>query len=328
MSEFRWYKRIGKLLPGRLVNYFDQLLIYAGLDIHGDDWLGFVLVFSVLSMIAGVMVTYVITQDARISAGLGVVLGVGVAVLNYVWILIREDRRTTFVESVLPDMLSLVVANMRSGMTPEKAMIVSSRDEFGILSQEIRLSLKKTITGESFIEALSYVATRINSESLKQTVSLLTEGIRSGGELATLLEESSQNVRNLQLMKQEIRASIVMYIIFIFIAIGLASPLLYGISIYLTSTIGNMVASIDIPPDVLESSFIKLSGSDVSIPFLIQFSTINLIIGSIMGGLIIGMIEGGSAKKGFKYVPLLLVISLSIFYAIQIVLTQSLGTFQ
>jgi len=135
-------------------------------------------------------------------------------------------------------------------------------------------------------------------------------------------------VRNLQLMKQEIRASIVMYIIFIFIAIGLASPLLYGISIYLTSTIGNMVASIDIPPDVLESSFIKLSGSDVSIPFLIQFSTINLIIGSIMGGLIIGMIEGGSAKKGFKYVPLLLVISLSIFYAIQIVLTQSLGTFQ
>ncbi len=326
MKDFSLYKRIGMLLPSKLVNYMNNLMVYAGIETGGDELLGFIIVFSILSSLATGLIAFSITGVGLHFAIAFILVGLGVTALIYVIIILKEDRRTSFVDSVLPDMLSLVVANMRSGMTPEKAMILSARDEFGLLAQETRIALKKTITGESFIEALKYISGRINSEALKQTVSLLLEGIRSGGELATLLEESSANVRNIHLMKQEIRASIVMYLIFIFIAIGIASPLLYGISIYLTSTIGNMVSSIDIPPDVLETSFIKLTGSKVSIQFLIRFSAINLIIGSVMGALIIGMIEGGSVKKGFKYIPILMVASLTIFYLIQLVLQRSLTT--
>ena len=55
------------------------------------------------------------------------------------------------------------------------------------------------------------------------------------------------------------------------------------------------------------------------------FAVTLLSITSIFASLIIGIIRGGKEKVGYKYIPILLVCSLAIFFLVRYVLTNVFG---
>ncbi|MFQ6055173.1 MAG: type II secretion system F family protein, partial [Methanosarcinales archaeon] len=126
----------------------------------------------------------------------------------------------------LPDVLQLISANVRAGMTVDKAIWLSARPEFGILEEEVRKVGAKTMGGKPINLALKEMSKKIKSKILDRTVKLIIEGIESGGDLAKLLDETSSNIRTTQSLRKEIRSSVMMYSIFILFAAVLGAPML------------------------------------------------------------------------------------------------------
>ena len=60
-------------------------------------------------------------------------------------------------------------------------------------------------------------------------------------------------------------------------------------------------------------------GIQVSQEFLIWFSVAAIVITTTFGGLLIGLIGSGKEKAGIKYIPVLMIISLIIFYITRLV---------
>ncbi|MCW1300684.1 MAG: type II secretion system F family protein [Candidatus Parvarchaeota archaeon] len=322
---FRAYKSIALLLPGSYSERIRQLLVYCDLEIPREEWVGFSLLFSIFLSIPISILIFKIFSLTPLHL---ILLIIGFFILLQIILLgaleLTATARGAFVEEILPDALSLIASNLRSGMTTERAVLLSARSEFGPLEKEFRMAAKRILAGETIDEALRDICLHIKSKLLERTMQLLVESIKSGGEISKLLEEISMNIRDLQIMKKDIRANVMSYTIFILMAAGFGAPLLFAISTSLIETIIKLTSAITLPPPAVIAqmpTFIRIGAPPaISTEFLTWFSIFAMLIISVFSGLIIGSIEKGDERGGVKYIPLLLGISLATFFLTKIAL--------
>jgi archaellum biogenesis protein FlaJ (TadC family) len=111
-----------------------------------------------------------------------------------------------------------------------------------------------------------------------------------------------------------------MYIIFIFFAAGIGAPLLFGVSTYLVGALSTQFSTFQTGQVAGLSAF---GGGGVGGPinispsFLTLFALASLTMTSFFGGLMMGVVKGGSEKEGLKMIPVLLVVSLSVFFIVR-----------
>lgn len=316
-------------LPEEFINKFSTLLIYAGIKTTPSRFLQNLFNYSFLASIIISLITAYFTKDV-FYGGLGFVLAfASINIVAYVGLLFMAENRATFVEGILPDVLFLIAANIRSGLSPDRALIASARDEFGPFKEELERVIKKTLSGGSFEMALKSIKKNIQSSLLSRTVDMISEGIRSGGELATLLEETARDIRQMELIKKEIRTNVLMYIIFIFMASALAGPILYSVSIYLVEMMSKLGSGITIPEEYMAQAPLKITtlstAKGITSEFLIYFALACIIVTTFFGGLIIGLIETGKELSGFRYVPVLLIIAVAIFFMTRMIMYNVIG---
>ena len=166
---------------------------------------------------------------------------------------------------------------------------------------------------------------KIKSEKLEKTVQLIIFGIRSGGELAMLLSETARNLRDEEIVEAKIRAGVFMYFVFILVAASFASPVLFALSSFLAETITTQVSLITIPEGV--ATPITISESPVPLPFIMNFIIVVLVTLNVFGSLTLGAIKKGEMKEGVKYMPLLLLISLGLFFLARALIKNAFGFF-
>lgn len=232
-----------------------------------------------------------------------------------VMLILSVDRRGRFVDEILPDTLMLLSANIRAGYIPSRALILSARKEFGPLSDAIRKAGKEIMTGASLEEGLKEIPERIRSQDLARTIKLIIEGIRGGGQIVRLLEENAIDIRRRQAIRKEISANIMMYAIFIAFAGCLGAPGLYALSGYLTVTMAKLTPDMSMSDQISSKvAFIQMGGVNVSEDFLFMFSIAAILVTTIFGGLILGLINSGREKDGLKYAPILSTIALLVFF--------------
>jgi len=237
------------------------------------------------------------------------------------------ERRTRFVENILPDALQLVAANIKSGFIPSRALMLSARKEFGPLSEAIKNVGKEMMTGESLQDSMKEMTKTIKSDVLETTVNLLTKGIRAGGQLVSLFEETAIDIRRKEAIKKEVRANIMMYAIFIGFAGCVGAPILYALSGFLVGTISRLGGMANVPADVSSKMPLHMKfGTGISPDFLFIFSIIAILITTIFGGLIIGLISSGKEKDGIKYIPILVALSLAIFFITGFMINAMFGS--
>ena len=247
-------------------------------------------------------------------------------VLVYFWLLLRADAKAKFVEDILPDVLQLMASNLRAGLTTDKALLLSARPEFGPFQDEINNVGKEITMGREIGEALSGMSKQIRSEKLNKTMALIVSGLRSGGELASLLEQTSHNLRQEGIVDSRIKANVMMYVIFISSAICFGAPLLFGLSSFLVEVLTKSFGAIQLPDTALTGS-LPMSFTEVSIDtnFVVLFSVIFLITSSVLGSLILGLISKGKKRAGIKFMPALIVLSLSVFLLTRFAMRNLLG---
>lgn len=248
-------------------------------------------------------------------------------VLFFVFIRVKRSlnkaAKVKKMEAVFPDFLQLVAGNLRAGITVDKAILISARKEFDPLDKEIMRVGKDITTGRATEIALSDMAERIGSEKIKKTIMLINSGLRSGGNLAILLERTASNMRERGFVEKRAASNVLMYEIFIFVAVAIGAPALFALSTILVETMGGMMSS---TPELeatianlnLPVSFSKIS---ISLNFIVYYSIAFIIATGFMSSLIIGLVGKGSEKEGLKYLIPILLIGLSIFLLIRYLLS-------
>jgi len=250
---------------------------------------------------------------------------IGIFLLLHGFLALGVERRRNFVEKILPDALQLIAANSRAGYIPSRALLLSARKEFGPLSEAIRNVGKELTTGGSLEDSLRIMTRDIKSDRLERTVKLIIEGTRSGGQFASLLEENAADLRATQAIKKDVKANVMMYSIFVAFAGCIGAPVLYALSSYLIDTISKFGSLA--PPDAFTAQvpFMKFTALAVSPNFLLAFFVSAILVTTVFGGLIIGLISSGKEGSGVKYIPIFVIIAFIIFFVLRFFIAQMFG---
>jgi archaeal flagellar protein FlaJ len=151
-------------------------------------------------------------------------------VLIYSYFEYKIDNRKTKMETLFPDYLQIASANLRSGISLDRAMLLAARPEFGFFSEDIKEMNRRVFGGENLGDALKDLASKYRSFQLTHAVRMILESLTYGGAMADLLEQLSKDMRKQQLTQKEIAGQLFLYSIFIAFAALIASPVLYGLT--------------------------------------------------------------------------------------------------
>jgi pilus assembly protein TadC len=317
------YRLLSKFYPAQIRESYNHLLLYSAIKIKPERFIGFIFIF-------GFLLALTISLYAAIFFGVSLTITFFIlfAVFQlgvYFWLLLKADAKAKFVESILPDVLQLMSSNLRSGLTTDRALLLAARPEFGPFQDEINLVGKEITMGKDIDESLIEMAKRTKSQKLSKTVDLIVAGLRAGGELASLLDQTARNLRREAVVDSRIRANVMMYVIFIFVAVCFGAPLLFGLSSFLVEVLTKILGSINMPENMSTSMPFTFNSVSISPGFVIFFSITFLLTSSVMGSFIIGLISKGKEREGIKFIPLVGAASLLIFFIARIAIKAMLG---
>lgn len=244
------------------------------------------------------------------------------ALISSILVLKTETRRNA-VEVAMPDFLMLVAANIKAGMTLDQAMWYAAKPEFGLLSTEVKSVIKQAFSGKSLPDALDELADRFDSKMFQRTVELIKQASATGGEVAEVLERTSQDARASAILRKEISASLVLYEIFVLFAAVAGTPFLMAVSNKLITVLEKAFSYIpEGRASMSQFSFFKPVAPVVSSSEFYWFSIATIILTSVFSSFIIGSIRTGSKSEGLKYIPFVLVLSYLVFVVVSAVLDQ------
>ncbi len=337
-----FYETIGRLLSRKRIRGIEKSLAGAGISAPAESFMGF---FIVVTMLVGILMFLLFLNTSAVPKFLYAMFGdsflipdVISIVLSFIaafvitflviftvsWavILFQTEARRNAVEEVLPDFLTLVAGNIRSGMTLDQAMWYAAKPEYGLFSIEVKKVIKSAFSGEPIEKSLDRLDMRFNSRVLHRTILLLKQALATGGQVAEILEETAQDAREVSMHKKDIAATLLVYIIFLVFASTIGAPFLFSVATTLISVL--TMAFAYMPSGGLEAgaggmpmSFMATPSSpSISTDEFFWFSMALIFITSLISSLLLGIIRAGSKTQGIKYFPFMLVLSFIIYFVV------------
>lgn len=259
-----FYETVGRLFSRERIRATELMIRNAGYNQPAEAFVGFlVLVIALLSLLTFFLMMNYSAIYSFLIAILGptfylpefaiwiltfivavIVVAFSVWILVWVFLLLQIEARKSAVEAVLPDFLSLISANVRSGMTVDQAMWYAAKPEFGILSIEVKSVIKSSFSGEPFEKALDRLSTRFNSKVLERTVLLVKQAMATGGEVAEILEITAEDAREVAIQRKDIASTLLVYVIFLVFASAFGTPFLFSVSNKLIVVLGMAFSSL------------------------------------------------------------------------------------
>ncbi len=215
-----------------------------------------------------------------------------------------EYIRVKAIELFLSDFLRDVAESNRSGMPLEKSIASAAEGNYGPLTDEMKIVSSQISWGISFDEALLKFSKRIKSKLVQQTILIVVESYRSGGDIAGILETVSADIRSLKDIEAKRRSDLQVYVIstyfifFLFLAIILVLSKSFVPATPQLNTVAQLVGGT--PSNVSEDDFIT---------YFFHLS----LIQAFFAGLVSGQMGEGSITAGFKHSFILIVVTLLSF---------------
>lgn len=244
----------------------------------------------------------------------GVVVFLTIIFGAYTWLFLSAINRIKKIEDLLPDFLALMASNIKSGLTPDRAFLLSARKEFGPLAEEIDIAAKETIAGTSFADAFMNMTHRIDSEMFAKTVRLIVEGVNSGGNLGNLLEDTSLDLRRFKSIRKDVSATVLVYELFIFAAVGFGGPLLYSVAYFLIDMVSKIRSNLHINTDISAQMPMMHGTTALNLGSVFIFAIAAIGVTVFFGALTAGSIVNGKESDGIKYIPILGIVAYAVFF--------------
>ena len=236
----------------------------------------------------------------------------GVQILSYMVLYFRVENRASRVEKALPDALQLMSSNIKAGMTPFAAIQLAAKPEFGPLEKELKRATVVALGTGSFVGSLLHITTRIRSETLRRAMGLFVTSLKSGAQLARLLDETARDIRESKMLKQEMLANTKTYTMFIIFIIIIGAPVLLAITIHFVELTESMRAKM-LAGELTGTLGISTAPSEITVEFLIKISYVILFVTSFLSSAMLGVITEGKEKYGAKFLPFMLIGTFVVF---------------
>ncbi len=210
----------------------------------------------------------------------------------------KREKRLSEIEKVAPDFLRQLSSILKVGLSFESAMEDMSHYGSGPLYDEMGRTLIEIRMGGNFDDCWMAMCRRLKSKEIERVFTIILDSRKSGGGIANVIMDISNDLRDVLALKRERKSSVMMAVMFLVISAVIASPFSLGmVSVYagFMESFGKTSEVISIGP---------LAGE------------LYLIIHSFLIGLIISVILYGDFKKGIKFSIPLVLISFLIFYGI------------
>ncbi len=321
------HTRLGSYFPRGSKSRMSRMIIYTGLTRNPEEILGVGLIYSIMLSVMTTLVAIALNLSLFMIILAAIIPFSLVWILLYLFFFLLIDRRTSSVEKVLPDVLTMISQNMIAGMTTYNALWVAARPEFGPLAVEIQTVARETLSGESFENALIGMSDRIKSYKLSRSVKLMVQGMRSGGELPTVLQEIANDIRTEQNLFRRMRSETTSQTMFILFALLIGAPLLFAASLQFVTIFSTIFSETGIStgPSALtqHTGIISIQELPISPDFFWKYAMITLGVSGLFGALLIGLIRTGKLSAGVPLIIILIPLAIIIF----VVLEKLLGSF-
>jgi flagellar protein FlaJ len=216
-----------------------------------------------------------------------VIAGIAVAVGPYLIIKMREQAWITEIEDQFPEFLRALADSQAAGMTLPQAIKMAQEDDYGRLTEEIRVMASKISWGVPFDEVLTSFADKVKSENVQGTVSLIVIAHHAGGNIIKILESAAESARMMRGLAKEQASKLGQYTGIIYI-----SYLVFLSVIFLLQTQFVAVFSEITLPTAKET----INKDEFSVTFQNM-----LIIHGSLAGLMIGKMTTNSLFSGIKH---------------------------
>ncbi len=208
------------------------------------------------------------------------------AVLDYV-----DYRWKRSVDKYLPDLFRSIVQAQKTGMTLPQAVEEASKRKYGPMTKELQKMVAQMSWEVSFEDALQSLGKRVDTTLLRQTIPLILEAQRSGGQVEKVFEPLEEFVRTTLTFDAERKTQIRPYLAIIYVAFFV---FLFTIIMLFKSFFVDMVdfelSQFELmPPSEARSIFFHMSA-----------------IQAFFGGLVAGKMGEGTVGGGLKHSVILL----------------------
>jgi Flp pilus assembly protein TadB len=217
----------------------------------------------------------------------------------YVDVLI--EIKTNKMEQIFPEFLSALALNLRTGGTLDNALENSTDKEFGVLSDEIKLIVRRIKLGGGVEEAILEFKAKYKSELIGDTFQLILLSWKKGGDTAKLVERVYENTKSSRFLNSKIIASVTNYRIFLTVlAIGI-TPVMFALTYHLIDLIRKITLELSSVPADSALPF-SINAIRMNETGFIWFSVLSVIIISVCIAIIISIVKNGDARSAYKQI--------------------------
>ena len=190
-------------------------------------------------------------------------------------------------------------------MTFTKAIMYSSKGNYGVLTPEIQKIARQISWGSSVENALNSFAKRVNTKLIRRTILLIIEASRSGGNVADVLDAASRDARELKLIESERRAGMLSYVAVIYVGMGVFLMIMI---VLCKNLLPAMISQGSTGLSQATRGVGNISLADIS--YLFFYATIIQTAGM---GAITGIFEEGTVLSGIKHMFVMILVTWIIF---------------
>lgn len=240
-------------------------------------------------------------------------LGVGTPLFLY-------NKHIETIERFWPDALRLIADTMKAGTSFDFALREVASADFGPVSVEFNEVVRRLEMGDTTNDSLNHLAIRVDSKIIKRTVTIIQECLRTGAQLAEVLDEIANDTKYMYRVKVERQTKTMLQTIFIFAAGGVIAPFIFGLTNVITQFLTNVATASGIANS--GAMEIALATQTTIILLLDLYVMIEVAAASLM----ISLMRNGKTSGAFIYFPAMLTVAYIVYSISQYILNQMLVT--
>lgn len=271
-----------------------------------------IMIISVLSICLGIIGFLIDVKIGILFFVNALVLGLGLPMYIYF-------QRIKSIERYWPEALKLIADTMKAGSSFDFALREVSSADFGPLSFEINEAIRRLEMGDTMSVALSYLALRIESKIVRRTLTLIQESLRTGAQLADVLDEIANDTKQLFRVKKERQTKTMLQTIFIVAASSIVAPFIFGMTRVITGFLTDIATQSGIA--ATETLAVSLKAQKTIFLVLDIYIAIEVFAAAAM----ISVMREGDLSYVVVFFPVLITIAYIIYFISQVALNMMLA---
>jgi flagellar protein FlaJ len=293
------------LVPKKVLVRLERSLNRAKILFTAKEWIGLFSVIGLFLFILGALLHSLLMALALYLASQAAMILIPKII---------ADKRKKAVVEVLPDVLHHMSVSMRTGLVLEGVIQEIAEADYGPLSEEFQQVIFELRKGLPTRDALLAFAVRMESKEIERAIRLILEGVETGGPIAEVLDEVSEDIRAVRLIRRERKGMTAQQVSFLALASLVAAPFVIGV--------------VSILPGIMASASGEMGEGGLPIEELrgmVRILSFYVVAQAVSASVMIGVVMYGDFKKGLKYALPMGIAAFTIFTLVKTFLPRFIG---